>query len=126
MDDSSYPKEPACNRRCLFTIHDSPFTIPVQVIRYTQHDRALTFAVRVVPRASRSKVGGEHDGALRVRITAPPVEGAANRELARLLAKAFNLPQNAVEIISGSSSKNKIIRVHGADAARLEQLSRLK
>ncbi|MGZ8844372.1 MAG: DUF167 domain-containing protein [Pyrinomonadaceae bacterium] len=94
------------------------------MIRYTKHDRALVFAVRVVPRASRSEVGGEHDGALRVRITAPPVEGAANRELTRLLAKSFKLPQNAVEIVAGGSSKNKIVRVHGGDAARLEQLTR--
>jgi len=94
------------------------------VIRYTQQDRALVFAVRVVPRASRSEIGGEHDGALRVRITAPPVEGAANRELTRLLAKSFKLPQNAVEIVAGGNSKNKIVRVHGGDAARLEQLTR--
>ena len=96
------------------------------MIRYSQHDRALTFAVRVVPRASRSEVAGEHDGALRVRITAPPVEGAANQELIRLLAKTFKLPQNTVEIVSGSGSKNKIVRIRGADAATLERLSRLK
>ena len=94
------------------------------MIRYSQHDRALIFAVRVVPRASRSEIGGEHDGALRVRIAAPPVEGAANRELTRLLAKSFKLPQNAVEIVAGANSKNKIVRVHGGDAARLEQLTR--
>jgi hypothetical protein len=92
------------------------------VIRYSQHGRSLTFAVRVVPRASRSAVGGEYDGVLRVRITAPPVDGAANRELIRLLAKTFNLPQTAVEIVGGSNSKNKVVRVLGADAARLEQL----
>ena len=92
------------------------------MIRYSQHGRSLTFAVRVVPRASRSDVGGEFDGALRVRITAPPVDGAANRELIRLLAKTFNLPQNAIEIIAGNNSKNKIVRIDGADVARLEQL----
>jgi len=93
------------------------------VIRCSQHNRALTFAVRVVPRAPRSAVVGEHDGALRVRIAAPPAEGAANRELKRLLAKSFKLPQNAVEIVAGSNSKNKIVRIHGADPARLEQLT---
>jgi uncharacterized protein (TIGR00251 family) len=79
-------------------------------------------AVRVVPRASRSEVGGEYDGALRVRIAAPPVDGAANRELTRLLAKTFDLPQNAVEIVAGNNSKNKIVRIDGVDVARLEQL----
>jgi len=91
------------------------------VIPYSQ-DRGLIFAVRVVPRASRSEIVGEHNGALRIRIAAPPVSGAANRELVRILAKTFKLPQNAVEIVSGANSKSKTVRVRGADAATLEQL----
>ncbi|PYS85853.1 MAG: YggU family protein [Acidobacteria bacterium] len=91
------------------------------MIPYAQ-DRGLTFAVRVVPRASRSEIAGEHNGALRVRIAAPPVAGAANRELVRTLAKIFKLPQNAVEIVSGANSKNKTVRLRGADAATLERL----
>jgi uncharacterized protein (TIGR00251 family) len=91
------------------------------VIPYSQV-RGLTFAVRIVPRASRSEIVGEHNGALRIRIAAPPVAGAANRELVRTLAKIFKLPQNAVEIVSGAHSKNKMVRVRGADAAMLEQL----
>jgi len=91
------------------------------VIPYSQ-DRGLTFAVRIVPRASRSEIVGEHDGALRIRVAAPPVEGAANRELVRTLAKIFKLPQNAVEIVSGANSKNKTVRVWGADSAVLKRL----
>ena len=91
------------------------------MIPYAQ-DRGLTFAVRIVPRASRSEIAGEHNGALRVRIAAPPVSGAANRELVRTLAKIFKLPQNAVEIVSGATSKNKTVRRRGADAATLERL----
>ena len=104
----------------------SRFNIPGTVIRYTQQGRALTFAVRVVPRASRTEVTGEHDGALRVKLAAPPVEGAANRALVRLLAKTFKLPQNAVEIVAGSTSKRKIVRIEGATAAALEQLAQTK
>lgn len=96
------------------------------MIRYSQHGRGLTFAVRVVPRASRSEVGGEYDGALRVRIKSPPIDGAANRELTRVIAKSFRVPQKAVEIVSGSTSKNKIVRVAGAEAPTLEQLAMLK
>ena len=92
------------------------------MIRYLENDRILTFAVRVVPRASRSEITGEHDGALRVRITAPPVEGAANRELTRLLAKSFKLSQNAVEIVSGANSRNKVVRIRGLSARQFEQL----
>ncbi len=93
----------------------------MKVIRYSQ-DCGLIFAVRIVPRASRSEIVGEHDGALRVRIAAPPVDGAANQELIRTLAKIFKLPQNAIEIVSGAASKNKVVRVSGADAATLERL----
>jgi uncharacterized protein (TIGR00251 family) len=94
-----------------------------RVIQYSQKDRGLTFAVRVIPRASRSEIAGEYNGALRVRIAAPPVAGAANRELIRLLAKSFKLPQNAVDIVSGAGSKSKVVRIRGADVAKLEQLT---
>lgn len=92
------------------------------MIRYSHQGRTLTFAVRVAPRASRSEISGEHDGALRVRIAAPPVDGAANRELTRVIASALKVPQNAVEIIAGTSSRNKTIRVQGVDADTLERL----
>jgi uncharacterized protein (TIGR00251 family) len=101
-------------------IHDLLF---LRVIQYSEKDRGLTFAVRIVPRASRSEIAGEHNGALRIRIAAPPVAGAANRELIRLLARSFKLPQNAVEIISGAASKSKVVHIAGADSARLEQMS---
>lgn len=78
--------------------------------------------VRVVPRASRSAVAGEHDGALRVRVSAPPVEGAANLELTRTLARAFAVPVRAVEIMSGQTAKLKRVRVKGARRAQLEAL----
>lgn len=80
------------------------------------------FTVRVVPRASRSSVAGEHDGALRVRVAAPPVDGAANEELVRTLARAFDVPARNVEIKSGHTSKVKQVRVCGASRAVLETL----
>ena len=92
------------------------------MLRCTETDGAITFAVRVVPRASRSEVAGEHDGALRVRVAAPPVEGAANVELARTLAHALGVPARAVEIVSGHASKTKIVRVAGATCERLQSL----
>ena len=92
------------------------------MLRCTETDGAITFAVRVVPRASRSEVAGEHDGALRVRVAAPPVEGAANVELARTLARALGVPVRAVEIKSGHASKTKLVRVAGATSERLQSL----
>ena len=96
------------------------------MIQFSEDNRGLTFAVRIVPRASRSEIAGEQSGALRVRIAAAPVEGAANQELIKLLAQSFKLPQKAVEIVSGAASKNKIVRIQGADATRLRQLVTLK
>jgi uncharacterized protein (TIGR00251 family) len=93
------------------------------VIEYKESEGALTFRVRVVPRASRSEPAGEHDGALKVRVAAPPVEGAANEELARLLAKAFGVASRDVEVLSGRASKTKVVRVSGAKAADLVRLS---
>ena len=92
------------------------------MFHYTETDGALIFAVRVVPRASRSEVMGEHDGALRVRVAAPPVEGAANEELRRTLARALSVPTRNVEIVSGQTSKTKRVRVNGADARTLLKL----
>ena len=92
------------------------------MIQCSERDGAIVFTVRVVPRASRSVVAGEHDGALRVRIAASPVDGAANEELVRTLAKTFDVPARDVEIISGQRSKLKQVRVKNGTRARLERL----
>ncbi|MFL6230056.1 MAG: DUF167 domain-containing protein [Pyrinomonadaceae bacterium] len=94
------------------------------MIRCMEQDGALIFAVRVVPRASRTEVAGMYDGALRVRVTAPPVEGAANAELVRFVAKALGVASRDVEIVSGHSSKTKLLRVRGASRAAVEGLAR--
>jgi len=86
------------------------------MIDYSEKDGRLTFKVRVVPRASRSEIVGEHDGALRVRIAAPPVDGAANEELVRTLAEAFQVSRKAIEIVAGHTSKLKTIRVTGVQS----------
>jgi uncharacterized protein (TIGR00251 family) len=96
------------------------------VVHCTKRDDVIIFTVRVVPRASRSRIVGAHDGALRVRVAAPPVEGAANEELARTLAQALGVPRRAVEITSGHASKLKQVRVSGADCAKLESLAAAK
>ena len=83
------------------------------MIKFTVKDAAITFAVRVQPRASQNAIAGERDGALKVRLAAPPVEGAANEELVRFLSKLFGVPRHNVAIVSGAAAKNKIIRVIG-------------
>jgi uncharacterized protein (TIGR00251 family) len=93
------------------------------VLECFEKDGSVTFRVRVVPRASKSAFVGEYDGALKVRVAAPPVEGAANEELTRLLAGELGVPARSVEIVSGHTSKTKTVRVHGAQAAQLLRLA---
>ena len=92
------------------------------MIRFTETAQDITFTVRVVPRASRSEIAGEFDGALRVRLAAPPVDGVANRELIRLLAKELKVPQNAVDIVTGSASKQKTVRIRNVSDDARERL----
>ncbi|MGD8895181.1 MAG: DUF167 domain-containing protein [Acidobacteriota bacterium] len=73
--------------------------------------------VRVQPRASREALGGEREGALVVRLTAPPVEGAANKALARFLGRALGVPPSAVRIVGGAGGRQKRIAVSGIDVA---------
>jgi uncharacterized protein (TIGR00251 family) len=92
------------------------------MINYSEKNGSVTFKVRVVPRASRSEVVGEHDGALRVRIAAPPVDGAANEELVRLLAHTLRVSHNDIAITAGRSAKLKIVRIAGLDPSAFRTL----
>jgi len=92
------------------------------LLRYSEEDGVVTFQVRVVPRASRSEIAGEHEGVLRVRVAAPPVDGAANEELVRLLARELKVRTSAVEILSGHSSRIKRVCVKGADSLALQKV----
>lgn len=96
------------------------------MIDCSETEETLAFKVRVVPRASRSEIVGEHDGALRVRVAAPPVDGAANEELVATLSRAFRVSRSAVQIASGHTSRLKHVRVVGGAASVLVELSRLK
>ena len=71
--------------------------------------------VRVTPRAARAGIAGVRGGALAVRLTAPPVEGAANRELVAVLARALAVRPAAVAITSGARGRQKRVRVEGLD-----------
>jgi uncharacterized protein (TIGR00251 family) len=77
----------------------------------------VTLRVRVQPRASKDALSGEREGALVVRLTAPPVEGKANEALARFLGKALGVAPSAVRVRSGTTGRNKVVSVAGIDAA---------
>ena len=86
-------------------------------IDFREQDRSVAFAVRVIPRASKSEIVGEQDGTLKVRLKAPPVNGAANEELVRLLAREFGVAKRQIDLLSGQASKNKRVRITGIDPA---------
>lgn len=92
------------------------------MIRFSEQNGAIVFTVRVVPRASKSEIVGGHDGALKIRLAAPPVEGAANDDLIKTLAKYFDVNKSAVEIVSGATAKTKQIRIAGGNAEKLRQI----
>lgn len=71
------------------------------------------FAVRLTPRAARDDVDGVVDGVLRARVSAPPVDGAANDALVRLLADRLGIPRRDVRLVSGASSRQKVVAVDG-------------
>ena len=90
-----------------------------------EKDGAVTIRVKVQPRASKTEIVGEHAGAIKLRVAAPPVDGKANEECRRFLAKLFGVSATSVEIISGDSSRDKVIRIRSISARRiLEALER--
>jgi uncharacterized protein (TIGR00251 family) len=82
----------------------------------------VRFAVRAQPRASRSEVAGIHNGALRIRIAAPPVDDQANTELIRFLARALGVAKSAVRIAAGRSGRSKTVEVDGVTAGAVRAL----
>ena len=94
------------------------------IMNFREEKGAITFTVRVIPRSSRSEIVGEHDGALKVRLASPPVDGAANAELIKLFAKALGVAKSNVHIISGETSKTKLIRIAGATSEQVRGVVR--
>jgi len=95
------------------------------VLELHEKDGGVTIKVRVQPRAARTEIIGEHAGAIKMRVAAPPVDGKANEECRRYLAKLLKVGATSVEIISGDSSRDKVIRVSNISALRvLEALGR--
>jgi len=74
---------------------------------------SVTFSVRVVPRSNRNLIVGVGGGALKIKLTALPVEGAANAALIEFVAEWLGVRRSAVSIISGDKARNKLVRVNG-------------
>ncbi len=83
---------------------------------------AATLSIRIQPRASKNEVVRMEDGGIKIRLSAPPVDGAANEALVKFLAGEFGVPKSQVGIISGHTSKNKIVRIEGVSQDAAEEM----
>ena len=81
----------------------------------------MTIDVRVIPRARKTEYGGERDGALVIRLAAPPVDGAANDALIEFLSDTLNVPRRAIRIVSGERGRRKRVAIDGLNAADVRQ-----
>jgi uncharacterized protein (TIGR00251 family) len=92
-------------------------------LRETPEGVVLT--LKVIPRSSVNAVAGLQADALKIKVTAPPVDSAANAEVVRFLAEVLEVPRGAVQLLRGATSRHKQVRVMGLSAAQIQQRLRL-
>lgn len=95
----------------------------MSALALTRRTSGVRFSVHVQPRASRNEVTGVHNGALRVRLQAPPVDGAANAALVELLAGSLGVPRRSVRVIAGETARLKIVDVDGIAPDDVQRLT---
>lgn len=92
---------------------------------YRLHDgrKGAAIAIRVTPRASKNEiVQVMGDGTIKIRLTAPPVEGKANKALIKFLADIFDVPKSRIEIVAGHTGRDKLISILDADADAVQNI----
>lgn len=92
------------------------------MIEVNEKNGTVTFKIRAQPRAAKTEMVGEYAGALKLRIAAPPVDGKANDEVIKFFSKLFEVPNRNVKIVSGDSSRDKIIRIHNITLMQAQTL----
>lgn len=80
------------------------------------HPDGVLLAIKLQPRASSNEIGSPHGNELRIKVTAPPVDSAANEALLRLLSDELDIPRNRIELVRGGTSRHKVIKLHGVSA----------
>jgi uncharacterized protein len=90
--------------------------IPIQ-----ESAKGVTFAVKVQPRARKNAITGTLSDALKLALTAPPVEGRANQAVIEFFAEVFQIPRSSITIASGETSRNKVVRITGLGRAAVEE-----
>jgi uncharacterized protein len=83
---------------------------------------AVSIDILVQPRASRARIGPEHDGRIKIAVTAPPVDGEANAAVIELVAKALGIARSSVAIVAGATGKRKTLEIEGVTLAQVRAL----
>jgi len=97
------------------------------MLEIVENEQGLTFKIFVQPRSSKNEIKGLHGDALKVRLTAPPVDGAANKMCVKFLSKCFEVSKSNIEVVSGFSSRTKRIRIQpGQGGGFAEEFQRIK
>lgn len=91
-------------------------------LRVDEANGRVRLGVHVQPRAARSEIAGVHGDALKIRLTSPPVEGAANDALVKFLAETFAVGRRAVRILAGEHSRSKIVEIEGITARAVHDI----
>jgi hypothetical protein len=89
------------------------------MISLKESKKGLTFDIQVIPHASRAEIAGEQAGVVKIRVTAPPVEGAANEACIKLLASELGLKKSQMEICSGLKSRKKTVMIKNVSKSEL-------
>jgi hypothetical protein len=87
---------------------------------FRESNGAVTFAVKVIPRASKNQIVGIEGDAIKIRLNAPPVEGKANDALMEFLADVLQVARAQIGIVTGQTARRKIVRVRGRTAKQIE------
>lgn len=98
--------------------------LPDAMLTIKQSTDSVTFTIKVLPRSSRNEFAGEQEGMLRVKLTAPPVEGAANKALIEFLSGKLKVAKSRITILTGETGRTKTVRVAGIKKEDLASLTR--
>ena len=90
-----------------------------------QTDSSATLSVRIQPRSSKNGITRREDGSLKIRLTAPPVDGAANEALIKFLSETLSVNKSQIEIVSGHTSREKRLKINGMSEADVTRLLKM-
>lgn len=95
-------------------------------LRLEEREEGVLLSLKVAPKAKKNAMTGLHDGQLKISVTAPPEKGKANQAVINLLAKSLHLKKNYLQLVSGETSQQKKILVHGVSLPELSEMIHLK